>query len=387
MKLAFISIDFPPATGGIHTYSFEIAKRLYELCDDFVCIAPQIPNAIEFDKNCDFEIVRIKTNKKLLGPSFIPQALSVLRKRQIDVAFHAQWQSLDVSVLARRLGYVKRIASAAHGTEIIYDAYPKRAIFNRIFKNRRQYLTRKTDVFFPVSQYTSELLHQHLQIPQHKRHVVINGTDPDFFFPIENVDLKQRYNHVGKKIILTTTRLVERKGIDTVLEALPEVIAQVPEAKYLIVGKGPFQPQLQAIVNRLGLENYVDFLGRIPLNQLNEHYNLADVFAMPSKAMQSDVEGFGIVFLEANACAKAVVGARTGGIPDAVLHEKTGLLVDEQNPKMLAKALIRLLKNDEERNQMGQTGRQRVLEEANWTASTQRIYKIISETLQKGMSE
>jgi len=345
MKLALISIDFPPATGGIHTYSFEIAKRLHELCDDFVCMAPEIPNATEFDKTCDFETIRINTNKKLLGPSFIPQTLSILRKRQIDVVFHAQWQSLDVSVLARRLGYVKCIACAAHGTEIIYDAYPKSPALNRIFKKRRQYLTRETDIFFPVSQNTSELLNHHLQIPQDKRHVVINGTDPNFFFPIENVDLKQRYNHVGKKIILTTTRLVERKGIDTVLKALPEVIVQVPEVKYLIVGKGPFQPQLQKIVNRLGIENYVDFLGRIPYNQLNEHYNLADVFVMPSKAMQSDVEGFGIVFLEANACGKAVVGARTGGIPRA--------------------------------------GRKRVLEEANWTASTQRIYQIISQILQR----
>jgi phosphatidylinositol alpha-1,6-mannosyltransferase len=209
--------------------------------------------------------------------------------------------------------------------------------------------------------------------------VVINGTDPIFFHPLDNQTIKKKLGYEGKKIILTTARLIERKGIDTVIKALPLVIKEIPNVRYVIIGEGRFKGKLKQISQEIGMDKYINFVGKVPYSALNDYYNLSDIYVMPSKGTLPDIEGFGIVFLEANACGKAVIGARTGGVPSAILDGETGLLIKERDPLELSKVIIRLLKNDELRNRLGRQGRKRVLESANWDVVARRIFELIQK--------
>ena len=189
----------------------------------------------------------------------------------------------------------------------------------------------------------------------------------------------QAYNLKDKKILLTVGRLVERKGQDTVISALPEIIKKVPDLKYLIVGTGPYQKTLARLVDQNQLGNYVKFINPSSENDLAALYQLCDVFIMPSRQLPSgDVEGFGIVYLEANSFGKPVIGGRSGGVPEAVIDGQTGILVDPTNIDQIAQQTIRLLTNQALAQRLGLQGLERVAEEFDWQAQTEKIKQILS---------
>jgi len=142
-------------------------------------------------------------------------------------------------------------------------------------------------------------------------------------------------------------------------------------------GSGPDSFRLKRLCDTLNLQDHVKFLGRIPEEELPYYYSLADVFVMPAKSDPPDVEGFGIVFLEANACKTPVIGSKSGGIPDAIVDGETGLLVDENDAEQLAMAIWKLITNDELSHQMGEAGRKRILSEINWDTSAQKILAVM----------
>ena len=161
--------------------------------------------------------------------------------------------------------------------------------------------------------------------------------------------------------------------MDSVLYALKEIVKENTDVVYLIGGSGPDANRLKKLRNKLGLQDYVTFLGRIPEEELPYYYSMADVFVMPAKNDPPDVEGFGIVFLEANACETPVIGSRTGGIPDAIVDGKTGLLVDEDNIEELTSAIRNLITDVNLAHQMGKAGRERILSDINWDTSAEHI--------------
>ncbi|MGK0388349.1 MAG: phosphatidylinositol alpha-1,6-mannosyltransferase [Maribacter sp.] len=378
MRLAFITQDFLPETGGIQTYSLEVASRMYEWCDDFVLIAPDKHRAKELDKKLPFDICRINSPNSLLGLLSIPKVLLLLEKRKIDHIFHTQWQTLLLSKIAKQGGIITTTIVAAHARELFFNPFEKLGILGECYKKYQQYLISTGDFFIPISQFTSDALSK-WNVPDEKKEVVINGTDPIFFHPLDNQTIKKKLGYEGKKIILTTARLIERKGIDTVIKALPLVIKEIPNVRYVIIGEGRFKGKLKQISQEIGMDKYINFVGKVPYSALNDYYNLSDIYVMPSKGTLPDIEGFGIVFLEANACGKAVIGARTGGVPSAILDGETGLLIKERDPLELSKVIIRLLKNDELRNRLGRQGRKRVLESANWDVVARRIFELIQK--------
>ena len=165
--------------------------------------------------------------------------------------------------------------------------------------------------------------------------------------------------------VLFVGRLVRRKGADLLLEAFAEVVRQFPAATLEIVGVGPDREPLVEASRRLGILDRVDFRGSLVGLPLYESYNRCTVLALPSRETPVDVEGFGTVFIEAGAFGKPVVGTRTGGIPEAVLDEKTGLLVPDDDPRALARAIMRMLGDRELRRSLGDEGRRRAISEFN----------------------
>ena len=184
--------------------------------------------------------------------------------------------------------------------------------------------------------------------------------------------------------MLTVGRLVGRKNIEGVLRALPRVTEMVPNLLYLIAGDGKDRERLEVASAQMGLSPFVRFLGYVPDGLLPALYCASDVFLMPSleRKNSQDYEGFGIVFSEANACGKPVIGGRSGGMADAVIDGETGLLVDPHSVDEIAAAIIRLLTDQELAHRLGENGRRRVERELSWERVAERLAGFLHGVMQ-----
>ncbi len=377
MRLLFVSQDFPPDIGGIQTYTYELAVRLESMFEKFSLIVPDHKRGHTIDDILDFKIHRIKGSNSMLPYTMSFVYSKIAKEGKFDISFHSQWQTIAPAIRSKTNGYPQKIYVAVHARELLFNPYGK-GMLGRWFEKRRNKLLMKVDHFFPVSHYTAGLLEKKGISPE-KMTVFNNGTDPNIFYPKDVRNLKQKLGLGKNKILLTTTRLVRRKGIDRVIKALSNVVEKHPDLVYMIVGDGPEKEYLKDLVSQNKLEKYVYFRGKVPYSELNDYYNLCDVFVMPSRTIEPDVEGFGIVFLEAGACSKPVIGTFSGGIPDAIAHGKTGLLVEETDINQLSEAILRLFDDEELAARLGKEGRKRILEKSNWDVIAEKMFLKISE--------
>jgi len=184
-------------------------------------------------------------------------------------------------------------------------------------------------------------------------------------------EIEKLSNEKNKKIILSVGRLVERKGFDKVIQALKELRLQPfkngfkslkAKFQYLIIGEGPDRVRLESLVKKYDLSNSVKFLGAVKSPEIYQYYKNCDVFIMPSREINGDVEGFGIVFLEAAVFKKPVIGGRSGGVSEAVINNQTGILVDPLDVDEIAQTLVKLLQNEQLASKLGQQAYKRVCE-------------------------
>ena len=219
-----------------------------------------------------------------------------------------------------------------------------------------------------------------MSLPEDRVRVVPLGTDPDFFHPgIDTSGVRSKYDLEPGRWLLTVTRLVPYKGVDTVLRALATLGAEYGDLRYVVVGSGDALAELKALAKKLGVAQRVRFLTEVPDADLPALYNLATAYVGLSRQSGLDVEGFGISFAEASACARPLVGARSGGIPDAVADGETGLLVDAEEPDEVVQALRRLLNDNRLATALGREGRARVERFQNWDRVTRDLRAIAHE--------
>ena len=227
------------------------------------------------------------------------------------------------------------------------------------------------------SRFTANLLTDRIKVEPSCIRIVHPGCDTRrFSVDVSAEDARTVGNpHQRGPILLSVGNLVERKGHALVLRALPKLTRRWPNLVYVIAGEGPFRPSLLRLVGELGIERSVHFVGHVEPAALPSFYRMCDVFVMPSRFLEEhhDVEGFGIVYLEAGACGKPVVGGRSGGTADAIVEGETGLLVDPTDPDDVAAALARLLENPALAKRLGQNARERVLTEYTWEAFARRL--------------
>ena len=207
--------------------------------------------------------------------------------------------------------------------------------------------------------------------------------DSDFYRPdIEHENIRKRYGLENHKVLLTVGRLAtDRKGHAKVIMALPHVLKKVPNVKYLIVGSDlGAGDKLRQLVKELRLEKEVVFVGHVDQNDLPKYYCACDIFIMANYELESgDTEGFGMVFLEANACGKPVIGGCAGGTKDAIVDGETGLLINALDENALTKAIIKLATEEEYAKQMGLNGLKRARDSFNWT----KAYVMVQRELDK----
>ena len=364
MKLVMVTQDFPPVPGGIQTYAAELALRFHASLEDFVVVAPGVEGAAAWDSQVPYRVVRVGTSSDHV-PVTAVAALAKLGREGFDSVFHTQWQTVIATKTAATLGGPSTLFLAAHGRELLLEPLKRFKPAQAAFDQLRRWSIAQAKGLFPVSRFTAGLLRE-LGAEPSKIVRVSNGTDPKRFRPMDVRALKLEHGLSGRRILLSVGRLAPRKGFDTVIQALGEIVSTHPDTLYVMVGDGPDRDRLRTLVEHHGLQDYVYMTGRVEWEDLPRWHNVADVFVTPSRSAPPSVEGFGIVFLEANACGKPVIGARTGGIPDAVLDGETGLLVDADAPSDLAEAVKSLFSNQELADRLGRQGRRRVEETGTW---------------------
>jgi len=378
MRLLFVTQDFPPAIGGIQTYSWELARRLSRWTEQLRVIAPTAKQENSVSGAEEFQVTRLPARPDLLVLPALAHIPVWAARHQPDVAFHAQWQTVAASALARAVtGWPRHIVCAAHGRELLFNPADDYPALGTLYDTLRRLALRTVDHFVPVSRYTAGLLHDQ-NIPSTRTHVLPNGTNPARFTPENGTRIREQLDCLEQPMLLTVGRLVPRKGIDTVLRALPNVLQSVPDLTYVVVGTGPDRARLEGVADECDVREHVHFAGSVPHEELPSVYSAADIFVMPAREAPPDVEGFGIVFLEANACETPVIGARSGGIPDAIVDEETGLLVPPADPTALTDALVQLLEEPQIAETLGAQGRERVLREASWDRVAEQLFERLS---------
>ncbi len=234
-----------------------------------------------------------------------------------------------------------------------------------------------------VNSYTAELI-KRAQPSVSGRVVIVNpGIDnvsPPFIAPEYLASLRQRYNLDNCSILLTVGRVVERKGVDKVLEAMSQLLPYYPKLRYIIVGDGPYLKICKELAVDLGLNEAVIFITDADDNEKAAWYQLADIFVMASRSKGSDFEGFGIVYLEANQAGKPVIAGQSGGVRDAVVDGETGLMVDPQSSEAIAQAVRCLLDDESLRRRLGETGQAR-LSQFLWSRQARLLRNKIKEVL------
>jgi phosphatidylinositol alpha-1,6-mannosyltransferase len=267
----------------------------------------------------------------------------------------------------------------AHGNEIL-------ALRESTWKRPTEALCAASSVF-ANSRYTAELV-QDLGVDRHRIRILHPGCDIQTFQPRPpSAELRERLlgNRLARPLLLTVGNLVERKGHDMVIRTVAELAQHLPDLRYLIVGVGPAKQYLETLAAELRVQDRVIFVGRVADQQLPNYYALCDVFVMPSRLRDTahDVEGFGLVFLEANACGKPVVAGRSGGIPDAVVDGETGYLVNPESAPEIAAAIWSLTRDPAAAADMGECGRRRVVEGFTWRHAYIRVVAALDEALRE----
>lgn len=206
------------------------------------------------------------------------------------------------------------------------------------------------------------------------------GVDENTFHPGSGgAQVRARLGLTDRPVIVCVSRLVPRKGQDTLILAMPRILRQVPDAVLLIVGGGPYADDLRKLAERTGVADSVRFTGPVPWAELPAHYGAGDVFAMPCRTRRGglDVEGLGIVYLEASATGLPVVAGDSGGAPDAVLDGETGWVVRGGSADDAADRIVTLLQDPGLRRRMGERGRAWVEEKWRWDLLAERLRALL----------
>jgi len=368
MNILIFSTDYKPKSGGIAEYTHQVAKHFEKMNHSIVVLSVSMSGGKEFDNNQNFNTYRIPDIHYFRSLWFLFTLIKLVKRHNIEYIFSTITHPCgEIAWLVSRFINVKTVITV-HGYEVAYPFNTFRQKLKYKLNYIRTYIYNNSDMVFTISRFTKDMLVKS-GVKHSKIFIFNNGVDLNEWNkrdPDREKGIEKCHNLKGKRVIITVSNLGERKGHDMVLKALPEVIKVIPNLIYLIGGTGPTRKPLESLVKSLNLKDLVKFLGYIPKEDLPSYYHLSDLFIMPNREVGSSVEGFGIVFIEANACKKPVIAGRSGGALDAVVDGKTGLLVNPEDRIDIAKALIKLLSNEKLAKQMGEAGYNRVKKELTW---------------------
>ncbi|MFY1637346.1 glycosyltransferase family 4 protein [Solwaraspora sp. WMMB335] len=370
-RTLLITNDFPPRPGGIQSFVHNLALR--QPAGSIVVYASSYAGAARFDAEQPFEVIRDPAGMLLPTPAVARETAALARVRGCGTVWFGA--AAPLGLLAdglRRRGGIARAVAQTHGHEVGWAALPgARATLRRI--------ARGNDVLTYLGEYTRVRLDRAVHgLTELCR--LAPGVDPDVYHPgVDGTAVRRRHRLSDRPVAVCVSRLVPRKGQDTLIRAWPRVLRQAPGAALLIVGGGPYRDRLRRLAHRVGVADDVVFTGAVASAELPAHYAAGDVYAMPCRTRRRglDVEGLGIVYLEASATGLPVVAGDSGGAPDAVRDGETGYVVDGRDPIRVADRVAGLLTDRELARRMGAAGRDWVDREWRWDAQAQRMTSLL----------
>ncbi|RMH64300.1 MAG: glycosyltransferase family 1 protein [Calditrichaeota bacterium] len=375
MKFFILTEDYPPAPGGIAQWARGVAHSLARLKHDVTVITRIKPGATLTDDSV-LRMVALPVwqwiNLRLLY-LYAATYWQIIKHRP-DVIIATTWNLAAIALKGRSwFGY--RVVTVYHGLEVTKNltARHKRLLLRVLDRSALN---------IAVSRFTRDRICEKLSLPADTIQVVPNGVNLELFYPAPpRVDLQEKYQLRGRRVLLTLSRVIGRKGHDIVIRALPALVEKYPNLLYLIAGAWhqDFYERLQALIREKDMADYVRFTGRLEDDALPDVYNLAEIYIMVSKGSgeSGNSEGFGITYLEANACEKPVIGSNVDGIPDAIEDGVNGLLVEANNVDVTRRAIERLLHDADLRDKLGRAGRSRIERQFTWEKVTGRILNLL----------
>ncbi|MEE1819256.1 glycosyltransferase family 4 protein [Streptomyces sp. SP18ES09] len=378
-KTLIVTNDFPPRPGGIQAFLHNMALRLDP--DRIVVYASTwrrsregIEATAAFDAEQPFTVVRDRTTMLLPTPRVTARATALLREHGCASVWFGAAAPLGLMAPALRRAGAKRLVATTHGHEAGWSQLPgARQLLRRIGEG--------TDTITYLGEYTRSRIATALTPAAAGRMVQLPpGVDEKTFHPGSGGDeVRARLGLSDRPVVVCVSRLVPRKGQDTLIRALPRILRRVPDAVLLIVGGGPYEKDLRRLAAETGVAGSVRFTGAVPWAELPAHYGAGDVFAMPCRTRRGglDVEGLGIVYLEASATGLPVVAGDSGGAPDAVLDGETGWVVRGESAEETADRVATLLLDPELRARMGERGRSWVEEKWRWDLLAERLRELL----------
>jgi phosphatidylinositol alpha-1,6-mannosyltransferase len=364
-KILLVTNDFGPRAGGIETFVIGLLERIKG--HEVTVFTSQQGDTSVYDQQWieKFGVRVIRDQSKILLPSWrvTRAAKKIVAAKNINVVVFGAAAPLALMSPSLRKSGVKKIIALTHGHEVWWaKIFPFRLAIKRIGKN--------VDHLTYLGEFTRQAISKPLTRKSTTEMVKIApGIDTAHFIP--QPDAMQKRKELGlqdKKIIISVGRLVHRKGQDNLVQAMPAVLKKIPNAHLLLVGEGPYRKHLEKLVMKSSLEQNVTFAGRIMYDRLPSYLSAADLFAMPSRSrfFGLEVEGLGIVYLEASACGIPVVAGNSGGAPDAVLEGVTGLCVDGTNIEQITAAIVEICSDAERASHMGAAGRNWIVNQWRW---------------------
>ena len=373
-KVLIVSNDFPPRRGGIQSFVHELASRMP--AGSVVVYAPRWDGAAEFDARQPFPVIRHPTSLMLPVPSVARRAARLLREHGCDTVLFGAAAPLGLLAPSLRRAGAGRIVAITHGHEAGWAALPgARTLLRRIGD--------ETDVLTYLGEYFRVRLARVLSAEAAARMVrLAPGVDTASFRPGAGGDaIRERLGLTGRPVVVCVSRMVPRKGQDTLIRAWPQVLARARGAPaLLLVGDGPYRAQLERLARRAGIAGSVVFTGPVPGADLPAYYDAGNVFAMPCRTRRGglDVEGLGIVYLEASASGLPVVGGDSGGAPDAILPGETGYVVPGRDVAAVTDRITGLLADPAGARAMGEKGAAWVDREWRWELVADRLMAILA---------
>ena len=374
-KILCITNDFGPRAGGIETFVIGLIERLPH--GTVIVYTSAQENSAPYDlkwlQNFGVEVVRDKSKILLPTPGVAYCVNALVRERKITTVFFGAAAPLGLLSKGLRRAGVKEIVALTHGHEVWWSkVFP----FTLAMKS----ISRQVNNLTYLGEFTRNAISKSVtKVAAQSMVKIAPGIDTDHFSPQDARDLRNELGLTEKKVIVSVGRLVHRKGQDVLIEAMPAIIKDVPEAHILMIGEGPYRSYLENRVKALGIQERVTFIGRIQYADLPRYICVGDLFVMPSRSRLAglEVEGLGIVYLEASACGLPVIAGDSGGAPDAVIEGETGLVVDGTSKSDVAAAVVELLLDPDRSKAMGIRGRQWIIQEWRWEIWSARFAELL----------
>ena len=361
-RILLVTNDLGPRAGGIETFILGLLRYLDG--SELVIYTSAQEGSTAFDSALAAEhgviVIRDKSKVLLPSPRVTRSVVRTMREYGSTVVWFGATAPLAWMAPTLRRNGAKRIVGLTHGHEVWWAKVFPFSLAMRRMGNAMDAVTYLGDF---TRSAISPAMGEH---PEYVR--IAPGIDIEHFRPGSGAEIRSTLGIENKRVIMCVGRLVHRKGQDALIAAMPNIVKRLPEAVLVLVGVGPREKYLRKQVERLGLQSSVIFTGRVQYTQLPQYFQAADLFVMPSRSRLAglEVEGLGIVYLEASACGIPVIAGKSGGAPDAVLSGETGLLVDGKNPTEISNTIVALLPDRNRLLAMGKAGNKWVSEEWSW---------------------